>query len=679
MDLADTIGPGGSGLVDASRASSDDISDEASVRSEGEGLSLADEDDEEDATEDDNDDEEEEEAEENDEESGSGTEESFDAEDVEEPEASYVSQDAAALARKRSQQDHKELAPVPTYVPPHLRQAKPVVSEEKLKLDRKVQGLLNKLSEMNMSGILNEIESLYRDHSRNSVTTSITDLTIQMISSRSNLLDSFVALYATLVGALHRVIGLEFGAHFTHTVITRYHALGHSSRDIAALAPTLYETPDGSKESLNLLTLISELYNAGVVGAILLYDIIRDLLNAESGTAPMTEMAVEGLLKVMKCSGTQLRKEDPASMKDIVALIQDKVKGREAGLTIRARFMIDMLVDIKDGKAKAKKAAQDNKASSEKMSNFLSSLGRNRRLLASGPLRVSLQDLLAADQKGKWWLVGAAWSGNPLIEREAAVAEEKAKKGHKKSLVPEDEAIMELARKQGMNTDIRRTVFLVIMTSEDFTHACDRLSALRFTPVQQREFVRVALHCCSVESKYNPYYTLILNHLCSESYDHRFTFQYALWDFIRTLPDLGKDDTHKGRNVARCLAYIIARSHVDLTVLKGIEWTSLDKRTTSFLTALVIKLVIASQTTSPLVKLPKAFDESNFDPHPIEKLFGKAMSNVEVTQGLAVLIKRDMTKETLPKILERVEAEAMARTVALRGLKVARETLKGQV
>ena len=41
--------------------------------------------------------------------------------------------------------------------------------------------------------------------------------------------------------------------------------------------------------------------------------------------------------------------------------------------------MIDTLVDIKDGKTKAKKAAQQNKDSSDKMASFLSSLGRSRR------------------------------------------------------------------------------------------------------------------------------------------------------------------------------------------------------------------------------------------------------------------------------------------------------------
>jgi nucleolar MIF4G domain-containing protein 1 len=35
---------------------------------------------------------------------------------------------------------------------------------------------------------------------------------------------------------------------------------------------------------------------------------------------------------------------------------------------------------------------------------------------------------------------------------------------------------------------------------QDYMHACDRLNQLRFTDVQQREFVRVALHCCGLVS-----------------------------------------------------------------------------------------------------------------------------------------------------------------------------------
>lgn len=115
-------------------------------------------------------------------------------------------------------------------------------------------------------------------------------------------------------------------------------------------------------------------------------------------------------------------------------------------------------------------------------------------------------------------------------------------------------------------------------------HACDRLNQLRFTDVQQREFVRVTLHCCGLvsgpvngtsralmmqEKRYNPYYTLILNNLCAESYDHRFTLQYALWDFLRELGgEASKETRRRGVNVAKALAYVIGRGSLDLTVFK---------------------------------------------------------------------------------------------------------------
>ena len=179
--------------------------------------------------------------------------------------------------------------------------------------------------------------------------------------------------------------------------------------------------------------------------------------------------------------------------------------------------------------------------------------------MTNEPLRVTLNDLLQSDTRGKWWLVGAGWQGNPLLEV--------------KPVEKQEDSILEMAREQGMNTDVRRSIFVILMTSEvcqlkskryqadiqDFVHACDRMNALKYTETQQREYVRVTLHCCNLEKTYNPYYTLVLNHLCSESYSHRFTLQYALWDLLRE---------GAGTNVAKTMAYIIARGSMDLTVFK---------------------------------------------------------------------------------------------------------------
>ena len=61
-----------------------------------------------------------------------------------------------------------------------------------------------------------------------------------------------------------------------------------------------------------------------------------------------------------------------------------------------------------------------------------------------------------------------------------------------------------------MNTDIRRSIFVVLMSSEDYVDACERLGQLNLTEVQQREIVRVLLHCCGNVSGWR-----IINTRCS--------------------------------------------------------------------------------------------------------------------------------------------------------------------
>ena len=75
------------------------------------------------------------------------------------------------------------------------------------------------------------------------------------------------------------------------------------------------------------------------------------------------------------------------------------------------------------------------------------------------PLRVTLEDLRSAKDRGKWWLVGAAWSGDPL-------AENKENPTRTVAVADQENKLLKLARKQGMNTDIRRSIFVVLMSSE---------------------------------------------------------------------------------------------------------------------------------------------------------------------------------------------------------------------
>lgn len=56
--------------------------------------------------------------------------------------------------------------------------------------------------------------------------------------------------------------------------------------------------------------------------------------------------------------------------------------------------------------------------------------------------------------------------------------------------------LLRLAAAQRMNTDVRRAVFVCIMGSEDCMEAFEKLSRLPLKGEQDRELLRVLLHCC---------------------------------------------------------------------------------------------------------------------------------------------------------------------------------------
>jgi nucleolar MIF4G domain-containing protein 1 len=81
--------------------------------------------------------------------------------------------------------------------------------------------------------------------------------------------------------------------------------------------------------------------------------------------------------------------------------------------------------------------------------------------MAHEPLRVSIDDLHSSAKKGKWWLVGSG--GDPLLDR--TLLEDKRSISTDPSVQTSD-SLLQLARKQGMNTDVRRGIFVVLMSSD---------------------------------------------------------------------------------------------------------------------------------------------------------------------------------------------------------------------
>lgn len=119
--------------------------------------------------------------------------------------------------------------------------------------------------------------------------------------------------------------------------------------------------------------------------------------------------------------------------------------------------MLDVLLAIKNNNVN--KIPQYDPTLAEHLRKVLKTLFVNGKYVTT--LNITLDDLLNVNQRGKWWVVGSAWTGN-IKDIGGASSSNSTKKDAQKF----SEQLLELARKQRMNTDERRNVFCVLMSAE---------------------------------------------------------------------------------------------------------------------------------------------------------------------------------------------------------------------
>ena len=120
--------------------------------------------------------------------------------------------------------------------------------------------------------------------------------------------------------------------------------------------------------------------------------------------------------------------------------------------------------------------------------------------------------IILADERGKWWIVGSAWSGKTIADNKSTKTSENKPVYSKK--------ILELAKAQRMNTDARKNIFCVLMTAEDYLDAFEKLHHLGLKDRQEREIIHVILNCCLQEKNFNPYYAAVIQKFCE--YDRKY-------------------------------------------------------------------------------------------------------------------------------------------------------------
>ena len=472
---------------------------------------------------------------------------------------------------------------VKKYVPPHLRKKQEEESEQNRNeslqsLQRALNNSLNRLSEDTLISVAQSIANLYPSYPTPDVNDRLWSNVVNACVSRPIVMSGMIPVYAACLSGVHVQTSdnVQLGGYLLEQVITllwgelatiRSKKQGESSTDDDATV---------SKDASNLMLMLCYMYNFSVAHCTLVYDVIRSLIEHFS------EIDIELLLLVLSHCGHALRADDPSALKDIVLLVQQKALTAQKGdrtKSSRVEYMISAISDLKNNKKRKK-----DQAFSDKTAKLRKLLGRIKSTVAAkgtgrssdACLRITLQDILNAETNGRWWKVGACWVGNQYPHKgddyDSNDEAEKATRSRAQADLEanDEEEMLKLASKHRMNTDVRRSIFCIIMGSADCDDAFEKLvRAGMLKNRSERDTVRVLTECCGNEKAFNPFYSHLAARICDYQPQCKFTFQLSFWDTFKQFDTL---KLRKAANLAKLLFHLVAvHRSLKVNVLKVID------------------------------------------------------------------------------------------------------------
>ncbi|KAF2997534.1 suppressor of glycerol defect [Neopestalotiopsis sp. 37M] len=481
------------------------------------------------------------------------------------------------------------------YVPPSLRKQSQSLDEVDAQLRRRVQGLINRLTNENMLGILKDFTGLYDKFPRQSVTSSLVDLLITLVSSPEPRPDSFFTMVAGFVAAAQKALGIHVSANLVQRLVQVFRE--HHER------ATGQHSDAASK---HLIMLLAELYNMQVVGAKLIFDYVRLFLGK------LSELNTELLLRIIQTCGPSLRREDPHALKEIINLIKP---ADLKNASVRTSFMMEEMRNLQANKSKA---AARNKDLAEMRTQIRKRIGTLSGSREVQPLGAGLKEIESADKNGKWWVVGASWSGNREKEdRDAQKGADDVDDDAADFVVDDDLGIpdlWQLAKQQGFNTEVRQQIFVALHSATDYENAELLLRKLRLNKHQRKELPEVIVRSGEAQAEFNKYYWLVASRFCG---DREVAFQFKrcltqrfkrMGEDIDTGDDVedGEDEDYDTRcvvNIGKFYGNLVANRNLGLDILRYRNLAALQEKTQWFVEVLLITVLQESPDQAALQKI----------------------------------------------------------------------------
>nr|GLL42121.1 pre-mRNA-splicing factor CWC22 homolog isoform X5 [Ipomoea trifida] len=163
--------------------------------------------------------------------------------------------------------------------------------------------------------------------------------------------------------------------------------------------------------------------------------------------------------------------------------------------------------------------------------------------------------------------------------KKGIVGEESEEEGDSNAGEEEDEEQMEIKDETETNlVNLRRTIYLTIMSTAGFDDASHKLLKVKLEPGQEMELCIMLLECCSQERTYLRNYGLLgqrfcmINKVYQENFEKCFVQQYSM---------IHRLETNELRNVALFFAHLLATDALPWHVLAYIRLTEEDTTSSS--------------------------------------------------------------------------------------------------
>jgi len=429
-------------------------------------------------------------------------------------------------------------------------------------LRKSINGIVNKVNVSNIQNIILELlnENLIRGKG----------LLIRAIMHGQMASPNFTHVYAALLAVLNTKLP-DHGRLLIHRYIQQFQRSFKRNNKIVCMATT---------------RMLAHLVNQQVIHELLALEILALLL--ENPTEDSVEIAADFMTEC----GQVLSEITPAG----VNAIFERFRGilHEGHIEKRVQYIIENLFAVRKNNFADHPGVIPELDLVEEEDRIVHEVSLSSELNTEDNLNIFKYDPNYEKTEEEWQAIKTEILGEeeerlnkkPPIEGENQENIENEQEEDKN----DPNQILDFSEKDLIN--LKRTIYLTIMSSADFEECAHKLLKLNIREGQELEVVNMIIECCEQERTYMNFFGFLAARFCQLSEVYKTRFEES---FYRRYATLHRLDTNKLRNLAKLYAYLLYREVIDWKILECVKLTEEDTTSSSRIFIKIVFQELAEQ------------------------------------------------------------------------------------